>query len=114
MNINSDESKRKVRVDFLGDTTFAFVPIDKVEDFNHKFEEFGRRTGKKLKEAITIAKSIISGETQPEDILELRKNEQKKEPRSCSDLLSEVEASESSLFLERFVLSRQAVTKVKI
>jgi hypothetical protein len=51
-----------VLVYFIGDDSHSSLPLNKIEKFNVKFEEFSKTKKKSLLNSIEIAKKIISGE----------------------------------------------------
>ncbi len=60
--VNSESKEVNLVVYFIGDDTHSELPINKVEKFAAKLEEFSKTKKKTLLTSIHIANKIISGE----------------------------------------------------
>lgn len=79
-----DEECRQttVLVNFIGDHSHSELPINKIEKFASKYEEFAKTKKKSLASSIKLAKKIISNELSFEKHLtDLNKNEKGKRLR---------------------------------
>jgi|LauGreDrversion4_2_1035121.scaffolds.fasta_scaffold283989_2 hypothetical protein len=52
----------KVLVNFLGDNTHAEIPLQKIENYEKKYEEFSKTKKKNLQKAILLANKLVKGE----------------------------------------------------
>jgi hypothetical protein len=52
----------KIKVSFVGDNSYAELPLNKIEKFQTKFDEYSKTKKKSLLNSIKLAKKIISGE----------------------------------------------------
>jgi hypothetical protein len=59
---DTEVRETSVLVYFIGDESHSSLPLNKVEKFNQKFEEFSKTKKKTLLTSIEIAKKILSGE----------------------------------------------------
>lgn len=56
------EKETKVLVNFIGDNSHSELPLNKVEKFDSKFDEFSKAKQRSLQNSVKLAKKIISGE----------------------------------------------------
>lgn len=61
---NKEEINKEIRVlvNFLGDNTHAEIPLQKIENYEKKYEEFSRTKKKNLQKAILLANKLAKGE----------------------------------------------------
>ena len=52
----------KVLVNFLGDNTHAEIPLQKIEIYEKKYEEFSKTKKKNLQKAIILANKLVKDE----------------------------------------------------
>jgi len=65
--IKKEKEQEEIRhttllVYFIGDNSHSELPINKVEKFNHKYEEFSKTKKKTLLNSIKLAKKIMSSD----------------------------------------------------
>jgi hypothetical protein len=58
----NNEREMKIMVNFVGDNSHADLPLNKIEKFTSKFEEYSNTKHKGLLNSINIAKKIYTGE----------------------------------------------------
>jgi F0F1-type ATP synthase alpha subunit len=92
--LKQDEEEEEYRnttalVYFIGDNSHSELPINKVEKFTHKYEEYAKTKKKSLQNSIKLANKILSNELSFEKHLaDLNKNEKGKK-------FTQIEKSES-------------------
>jgi hypothetical protein len=64
LGTNKEEINKEVKllVNFLGDNTHAEIPLQKIESYDKKYEEFSKTKKKTLQKAIGIANKFAKGE----------------------------------------------------
>lgn len=82
---NKEEINKELKllVNFLGDNTHAEIPLQKIENYNAKFDEFSKTKKKTLLKAIQIANKISKGETSTELLKKSNNDRVKKDRKLC-------------------------------
>ena len=86
--LRQDEEEEECRhttvlVYFIGDNSHSELPINKIEKFSQKYEDYSKTKKKSLLNSIKLAKKIISNELSFEKhLVELNKNEKGKKFRT--------------------------------
>ena len=99
-----DEEAGEVReltavVYFVGDDTHSELPLNKIEKFASRLEEYSRTKKKTLLTSILIAKKILAGEIPFEKHLQYARNRNLKEEVERKELEAEVRIEEESVSL---------------
>ncbi len=90
---NESESKEiTILAYFIGDDTHSELPVNKIEKFTAKVEEFSKTKKRALLNSIAIAKRVLSGEIPFEKHLEYarKRNNKLAEEKSSEDNKEEV------------------------
>ena len=66
---NKEENNKEIRVfvNFLGDNTHAEIPLQKIQNYEKRYEEFSKTKKKTLQKAISIANKLVKGDNNNEN-----------------------------------------------
>jgi hypothetical protein len=95
--ISKSQDETKVVVNFIGDNSHANLPLNKVERFMPKYDEYANTKHKALLNSISVAKKIHSGELSYEKHLQyIKKAEESSDSEEEASVVSSSELIEDT------------------